>query len=196
MPTNISFTLAWTSRYKTDKTFYIYIFIFARVSPELISRGPPCNAQWDYCSFFFIPRQPFTTRRATWQDARRHGVIKVPLSMGNCNPPISLTLPPVLEEGRICIFVQTTTLDIPQYIFSSSLSFDVSFATLAEGDLGWSLCKPPHLRAPIVCNTSYDGGIDEWHVVRMESTAEKWPPLVAESSTVILYWGDQPFKSP
>lgn len=26
-------------------------------------------------------------RRATWQDARRHGVIKVPLSMGNCNPP-------------------------------------------------------------------------------------------------------------
>lgn len=24
--------------------------------------------------------------RATWRDARRHGVIKVPLSMGNCNP--------------------------------------------------------------------------------------------------------------
>lgn len=125
------------------------------------ANSPPCNARSFFS--FYTPRRPFTVWRATRQDARRHGVIKVPLSMGNCNPPISLTLPPsfdLVEEGRI--FVR-------------------GYHTLGVSLAPRRVTRDGHyvnLLASLLpsCNALRRRGR---HVVRVESTAEKWPPLVA-----------------
>lgn len=134
-----------------------------------------------YTDELTVPRSFFSTLaiyvwRATWQDARRHGVIKVPLSMGNCNPPISPT--------PCYVFIRATATRLFSFCLErtlGTLSFDPRPAYTRYGvSTGWSLHKP---LSPS-CNARYTAArVDEWRGVKAKSTAEKWLRLVTNDST-------------
>lgn len=93
--------------------------------------------------------------RATWQDARRHGVIKVPLSMGNCNPrslqPLQLLCHVVFSIARLFSFYPETVTDydpssnprrtyIHTYIYVCTHTFDTQRCTYRRGGRYANLC--------------------------------------------------------
>lgn len=135
--------------------------------------------------------------RATWQDARRHGVIKVPLSMGNCNPPISLSLfysvsPSRRSHGGENMYIRADYHS--RYYSPLCLSFPFGLSLASRCDVGWSLYKPPHLLASVVLRglrwrgrrvARCQSGVNRWKMAAIcrrirrpcSDSMSKWPTL-------------------